>query len=251
MGSRLAGKVALVTAAGQGIGRASALAMAAAGARVIATDINARSLAALAAEGVETRHLNVRDTAAVTAMAADLPDVNVLFNCAGVMAGGTILDCTEEDWAFALDVNLTSMLRTCRAFLPGMIRAGGGSVINMGSVIGGQVAASRQFLQGATKAGVVGLTRSIAADFAGQGIRCNAICPGAIDSPALEDSLHAGRRGDAAAREAARAALVARQPMGRIGRPEEVAQLVVHLASDESSYTTGAVHVIDGGWSNV
>jgi len=241
---RLDGKTVLITAAGQGIGRASALAMAREGARVVATDVNEAALASLAAEGLSVRALNVRDPAAIAAVAADLaPDV--LFNCAGFVASGSILDCDEDQWAFSLDLNLTAMYRMCRAFLPGMLERGTGNIINMASVVSSTIAAPNRFAYGATKAGVLGLTKSIAADFVTRGIRANAICPGTVDSPSLEDRLRA--TGDY---EAARRAFIARQPVGRIGRPEEVAALVVYLASDESGYTTGVAHVIDGGWSN-
>jgi 2-keto-3-deoxy-L-fuconate dehydrogenase len=243
---RLDGKTALVTAAGQGIGRACALMMAKEGARVIATDINEAALVTLIAEGIETRILNVRDPAdiAVTVEASGAPDV--LFNCAGFVAAGTILDCDEEQWAFSMDLNMTAMYRMCRAFLPGMIANGGGSIINMSSVASSIVGVPNRFVYGATKAGVIGLTKSIAADFITKGVRANAICPGTVESPSLEQRLHA--TGDYVA---ARAAFVARQPIGRIGSPEEIAALVVYLASDESSYTTGVTHIIDGGWSNV
>jgi len=241
---RLNGKTALVTAAGQGIGRASALAMAREGARVIATDVNEATLASLAAEGLDVRPLNVRDPAAITQAAAEIaPDV--LFNCAGFVASGTILDCDEAQWAFSLDLNMTAMYRMCRAFLPGMLERGGGSIINMASVASSVIAAPNRFVYGATKAGVIGLTKAISADFIARGIRCNAICPGTVESPSLEERLRA--TGDY---EAARAAFLARQPIGRIGRPEEIAALVVYLASDESAYTSGVAHVIDGGWSN-
>lgn len=243
---RLSGKRVLVTAAGQGIGRASALAMAAEGAAVLATDINAAALEELGAAGLETALLDVRDPAAVNAMAARLGGVDVLFNCAGFVAHGTILDCDEETWAFSVDLNLTAMYRMCRAFLPGMIARGGGSIINMASVVGAILGAPNRFVYGATKAGVIGLTKSIAADFVKQGIRCNAICPGTVDSPSLEGRMRA--MGDY---ETARAAFVARQPMGRIASADEIATLIVYLASDEASFTTGATHVIDGGWSNV
>jgi len=242
---RLTGKRALVTAAGQGIGRASALAMAREGAQVLATDVNAAALATLAAEGLETRVLNVRDPASIAAAVAAAGPLDALFNCAGFVAAGTILDCDEDQWAFSMDLNMTAMYRMCRAFLPGMIANGGGSIINMASVAGSIIAAPNRFVYGATKAGVIGLTKSIAADFVAKGIRCNAICPGTVESPSLDQRLR-----DTGDYDAAKAAFVARQPIGRIGKPEEIANLVVYLASDESSYTTGVAHVIDGGWAN-
>ncbi|MCW1917487.1 SDR family oxidoreductase [Rhodobacter sp. KR11] len=244
MMGRLTGKTALVTAAGQGIGRASALMMAREGAEVIATDINAEALQGL--DGITTRLLNVRDKAAVEAAAAEIGAVDVLFNCAGFVASGTILDCDEDQWAFSVDLNMTAMYRMCRAFLPAMIAAGGGSIINMASVAGSVLAAPNRFVYGATKAGVIGLTKSIAADFIGQGIRANAICPGTVESPSLDQRLR-----DTGDYEAAKRAFIARQPIGRIGRPEEIAALVTYLASDESAYTTGVAHVIDGGWANI
>jgi 2-keto-3-deoxy-L-fuconate dehydrogenase len=243
---RLQGKVCVVTGAGQGIGRASALAMQAEGARVIATDINSKTLGELAAVGIETRLLNVRDAAAVAQIAADLPEANVLFNCAGYVANGTIMDCTEEDWAFSIDLNVTAMFRMCKAFLPGMIENGGGTIVNMASAVGSLIAAPNRFVYGVTKAGVIGLTKAIAADFVTKGIRCNAICPGTVESPSLDERLRA--TGDY---DAARKAFTARQPMGRMASAEEIAHLVVYLASDESAFTTGHAHVIDGGWSNV
>ena len=246
MTDRLKGKRALVTAAGQGIGRASVLAMAREGASVLATDVNPAALESLAAEGLETRVLNVRDPESIAAAVAAAGPVDVLFNCAGFVASGTILDCDEDQWAFSLDLNMTAMYRMCRAFLPGMLERGNGSIINMASVVSAQIAAPNRFVYGATKAGVVGLTKAIAADFVTRGIRCNAICPGTVESPSLEERLRA--TGDY---EAARKAFIARQPIGRIGKADEIAALVVYLASDESSYTTGVAHVIDGGWSNV
>ncbi len=244
---RLEGKRALVTAAGQGIGRASALAMAREGAVVIASDINAETLATLKIEvpEIETRLLDVRDRQAVAAAAEDIGGLDVLFNCVGFVANGTILDCDEDQWAFSLDLNMTAMYRMCRAFLPGMLAKGGGSIINMASAVSSVIAAPNRFVYGATKAGVIGLTKAIAADFITQGIRANAICPGTVESPSLEGRLRA--TGDY---ETARKAFIARQPIGRIGRAEEIAALVVYLASDESSYTTGVAHVIDGGWAN-
>lgn len=245
---RLQGKRCLVTAAGQGIGRASALMMEREGARVIATDINQAALDALHSENgaIETRLLNVRDKAAVEAAAAEIGALDALFNCAGFVANGTILDCDEESWAFSLDLNMTAMYRMCRAFLPAMLDQGGGSIINMASVASSVIAAPNRFVYGATKAGVIGLTKAIAADFITKGIRANAICPGTVESPSLEGRLRA--TGDY---EAAKKAFIARQPIGRIGKADEIAALVTYLASDESAYTTGVAHVIDGGWSNV
>jgi len=242
---RLEGKTCLVTAAGQGIGRASALAMAREGARVIATDVNAEALAELAADGLETRLLDVLDPAAIAAAAAEIGAPDVLFNCAGFVANGTILECSEADWAFSFDLNVTAMFRMIRSFLPAMIAAGGGSIINMSSVASSVIAAPNRFVYGTTKAAVIGMTKAVAADHITQGIRCNAICPATVESPSLEQRLAA--TGDY---EAARAAFIARQPIGRIGKPEEIAALVVYLASDESAYTSGIAHVIDGGWSN-
>ena len=242
---RLNGKTALITAAGQGIGRASALAMAREGARVIATDINETTLADLAGQGIETRVLNVRDPAAITALAADLGRVDVLFNCAGFVANGSILDCDEEQWAFSFDLNVTAMYRMCRAFLPGMIDGGGGSIINMASVASTIIAAPNRFAYGATKAAVIGMSKAIAADFITKGIRCNAICPGTVDTPSLQDRMAA--TGDY---EAGRKAFLARQPSGKLAQAEDIAALVVFLASDEAAFVTGTAHVIDGGWSN-
>ncbi len=242
---RLEGKTCIVTAAGQGIGRASALAMAAQGARVLATDINPDALKALQSEGVETAVLDVCDSTAIAAFRDNNPAPDVLFNCAGFVDNGTILDCDEAAWTRSIDLNVTAMYRMVRAFLPGMISAGGGSIINMASVVSSVIAAPNRFVYGTTKAAVIGLAKAIAADHIGDGIRCNAICPGTVDSPSLHDRLKA--TGDY---EAAHAAFVARQPIGRIASAEEIAHLVVYLASDESSYTTGVAHVIDGGWAN-
>jgi 2-keto-3-deoxy-L-fuconate dehydrogenase len=243
--SRLEGKRCLVTAAGQGIGRASALAMHREGATVIATDINEETLAELSADGLETFVLDVRDPASIEAAVEKAGALDVLFNCAGFVDNGTILDCDDDAWAFSLDLNVTAMFRMMRAFLPGMIETGGGSIVNMSSVASSVIAAPGRFSYGATKAAVIGMTKAVAADFVQQGIRCNAICPGTVESPSLQDRMRA--QGDY---DAARAAFVARQPMGRIGQPEEIAALVVYLASDESAFTTGMAHVIDGGWSN-
>ena len=244
MTDRLRGKRALVTAAGQGIGRASALAMAREGASVLATDVNAAALESLAAEGVETRLLNVRDPASIAEAVAAAGPVDVLFNCAGFVANGTILDCDEDQWAFSLDLNMTAMYRMCRAFLPGMLERGGGSIINMASVASSVIAAPNRFVYGATKAGVIGLTKAIAADFIAKGIRCNAICPGTVESPSLHERLRATGEYDAALK-----AFIARQAMGRLGHADEIAALVCYLAADESGFTTGTEHVIDGGWT--
>ena len=249
---RLRNKRALVTAAGQGIGRASVLAMAREGAEVVATDINPDALAQLsrdaAAEGIaglSTRPLDVCDPAAITALAADIGAPDILFNCAGFVDSGTLLDCDEAAWARSVEINMTGMYRMLRAFVPPMLAAGGGSIINMSSAVSSIIAAPNRFVYGATKAGVIGMTKAVAADFVTQGLRCNAICPGTVQSPSLEDRLAA--TGDY---DAARAAFIARQPMGRVGAAEEVAALVVYLASDESAFTTGHCHIIDGGWSN-
>lgn len=242
---RLNGKTALVTAAGQGIGRASALAMAREGAKVIATDINAAALADLAAQGVETRLLDVRDPAAITAMAADIGRVDVLFNCAGFVANGSILECDDDQWAFSFDLNVTAAYRMCRAFLPAMIEGGGGSIINMASVASSIIAVPNRFVYSSTKAAVIGMTKSIAADFITKGIRCNAVCPGTVDTPSLQERMAA--TGDY---ETGRKAFLARQPTGKLAQAEDIAALVLFLASDESAFVTGTANVIDGGWSN-
>jgi 2-keto-3-deoxy-L-fuconate dehydrogenase len=246
MSGRLAGKIAFLTAAGQGIGRATAIAFADEGAVVWATDINEQLLAGLKNDrpSIRTRRLDVLNAKDSADCAAELGTIDVLFNGAGYVHHGNILDCSEKDWDFSFDLNLKSMYRTCRAFLPNMLKAGKGSIINMSSAASSIKAAPNRFVYGTTKAGVIGLTKAIAADFIRSGIRCNAICPGTVQSPSLEQRIAV--QGDA---EKARAEFVARQPMGRIGRPEEIAALAVYLASDESSYTTGQIHIIDGGFS--
>lgn len=242
---RLAGKTAFVTAAAQGIGRASAEAFAREGARVIASDINETALAELArVKGVQTRRLDVLDKGAVDAMAADVGPIDILFNVAGFVHAGTILDATEEQWEFAFNLNVRSMFRTIRAFLPAMLARGSGSIINISSVVGAPKGVPNRFIYGTTKAAVIGLTKSVAADYIRQGIRCNAICPGTVQSPSLEDRLHA--LGDY---QKARTEFIARQPLGRLGKTEEIAELAVYLASDAAAFTTGQAHIVDGGMS--
>jgi 2-keto-3-deoxy-L-fuconate dehydrogenase len=240
---RLQGKKALVTAAAQGIGRAAAELFAREGAEVWATDIDLDKVKT--ASGCRPARLDVRDDAAVAALAAEIGPLDVLFNCAGFVHAGTILDCDREAWDFSFDLNVTAMYRTIRAFLPGMLEKGGGSIVNMSSVASSLKGVPNRFVYGTTKAAVIGLTKAVAADFVGSGIRCNAICPGTVQTPSLDQRLEA--TGDF---EAAQAAFIARQPMGRLGRPEEIAELALYLASDASAFTTGAVHVIDGGWAN-
>ena len=239
----LAGKTALITAAGQGIGRATVEAFAAAGARVIATDIDTAKLADLAAERVEAHRLDVLDSAAVASLIGGLGRIDVLFNCAGVVHNGTLLEATDADLDFAFNLNVKAMVRTIRAVLPGMLERRDGAIINMSSVASSVKGVPSRFAYSATKAAVIGLTKSVAADYVAQGIRCNAICPGTVDSPSLQERLRAG--GDY---EATRKAFIARQPIGRIGRAEEIAELALYLAT--ATYTTGQIHVIDGGWVN-
>jgi 2-keto-3-deoxy-L-fuconate dehydrogenase len=243
MTGRLQGKVALVTAAARGIGRATVELYVREGARVIATDRDLDALEGL--EGAELRVLDVTDADGVLALAAEIGPVDILANIAGIVHAGTILDCTEEEWDQAVSINMTAMFRIIRAVLPGMLAKGGGAIVNVSSIASSVKGIPNRFAYGATKAGVIGLTKAVAADFVGQGVRCNAICPGTIDTPSLQQRLH--DTGDYAA---AQAAFVARQPMGRLGRAEEIAKLALYLGSDESSFTTGAVHVIDGGWVN-
>ncbi|ALB64397.1 2-keto-3-deoxy-L-fuconate dehydrogenase [Cronobacter condimenti 1330] len=244
----LTGKRVLITAAGQGIGYSSARRFAAAGAEVIASDINVTALNAL--EGITPLQLDVTDAAAITAAAQTLGPLDVLFNCAGVVHSGSILECSEQEWQFALDLNVTAMFHTIRAFLPGMLEKGGGSIINMSSVASSVKGVPNRFAYSTSKAAVIGLTRSVAADYVAQGVRCNAICPGTVDSPSLRSRIAEQARAQGQTEEAVYAAFVARQPVGRIGKPEEIAQLALYLASDASAYTTGTVQIIDGGWSN-
>ena len=250
MTNRLSGKTALLTAAGQGIGRATALAFAREGARVIATDVNEQALAALAREaGVTTTALDVTDAAAIEAVARAHGPVDVLFNCAGHVHAGTVLDSTEQQWAMAVELNVLSMVRLIKALLPGMLAKGSGSIINMASAASSIKGAPNRFVYATTKAAVIGLTKSVAADFVGRGIRCNAICPGTVESPSLRERIAAQAKASGASLAEIEAMFVARQPMGRLGRAEEIAALAVYLASDESAFVTGTTPLIDGGWS--
>ena len=249
MAGRLEGKKTLITAAGQGIGRSTVLAFAREGAHVLATDINPDSLDLLkkefleSATNIETCVLDVNNLQAIQQLAEEKGAVDVLFNCAGFVHHGSILDCGESDWDFSFDLNVRSMYRMIKAFLPVMLESGGGSIVNMSSVASSVKGLPNRFVYGASKAAVVGLTKSVAADFITQGIRCNAICPGTVESPSLEERIEAQGGND----EEVLAAFIARQPIGRIGSPEEIAALAVYLASDESSYTTGVAWSINGG----
>ncbi|PSJ43260.1 SDR family oxidoreductase [Allosphingosinicella deserti] len=243
MSGRLAGKIALITAAAQGIGRASAELFASEGAIVHAVDINEPGLAAL---DCCTAHVaDLTDAAAIQRLRESVGPVDILFNCAGFVHSGTILDCDEDAWAFSNAINVTAMYRTVRAFLPAMVERGCGSIVNMSSIASSVKGIPNRFAYGTTKAAVIGLTKAVAADFVQHGVRCNAICPGTVDTPSLQQRLR-----DTGDYEAARAAFVGRQPMGRLGRPQELAALALYLAGDESAFTTGTVHVIDGGWVN-
>lgn len=242
---RLENKTCVVTAAGQGIGRATVERMASEGARVIATDINETTLAELAQiDGIEARKLNVLDADAITKFAAEVGTADVLFNCAGIVHNGTILEATEDDWDFAFELNAKAQFRMIRAFLPAMLAQESGSIINMSSVAGPITGPVNRFTYSASKAAVAGMTLAIANDYVTKGIRCNAIAPGTVDSPSLHERLRATGEYEAALKD-----FKARQPMGRIGKPEEVAALVTYLASDESGFTTGQIHAIDGGWT--
>lgn len=246
MTGRLQGKTAVITAAGQGMGRATALAFAREGAKVWATDIDANKLDELKdLPGITVKKLDVLDPTQILGFAAEIAAPDILFNCAGYVHNGTILDCEEDAFDFSIALNVRAMYRMIRAFLPGMIANGGGSIVNMASVASSVIAAPNRFIYGTSKAAVIGLTKSVAVDYVGKGIRANAICPGTIESPSLQDRMRA--LGDY---DEARASFVARQPMGRLGTAEEVAELVVYLASNESAFMTGNAIVIDGGWAN-
>lgn len=246
MPDSLEGKTALVTAAGQGIGRASAEALAALGARVVATDIDQAAVEDLAAGSprITAHRLDVLDAAAVEALVGSLPPLQILVNCAGWVHDGTILDCGEAEWDRSFDLNAKAMFRLTKAALPGMLDGGGGSIINIASVVSSLKGAPRRFAYGASKAAIIGMTKAVAADFVREGVRCNAICPGTVESPSLKERLAA--TGDF---DKAHAAFTARQPMGRLGRPEEIAEMVCHLAGDRAAFTTGQAFAIDGGWS--
>ncbi len=249
MSGRLKGKKTLITAAGQGIGRSTVLAFAAEGAHVLATDINPHSLDLLKKEfsefatNIETYLLDVNNLKAIQQLSEENDAFDVLFNCAGFVHHGTVLDCEESDWDFSFELNVRSMYRMIKAFLPAMLKSGGGSIVNMSSVASSVKGLPNRFVYGASKAAVVGLTKSVAADFITQGIRCNAICPGTVESPSLQERIKA----QGGNYEEVLAAFIERQPIGRIGTPEEIAALAVYLASDESSYTTGTAWNIDGG----
>jgi 2-keto-3-deoxy-L-fuconate dehydrogenase len=245
MAGRVEGLTAIVSAAGQGIGRAAALALAAEGAQVLATDIDQGRLAGLTGTArIETATLDVLDGAAISALATERGAPDILFNCAGFVHHGSILDCDEEAFDFSFSLNVRAMYRMMRAFLPGMAARGSGAVINMSSVVSSVIGAPNRVVYGATKAAVIGMTKSAAVDFVARGVRVNAICPGTVDTPSLEDRMRAG--GDY---DTARAAFMARQPTGRFGTAEEVAELVVYLASPAAAFVTGSAIVIDGGWS--
>ena len=248
MAGRLAGKSALITAAGQGIGRATAELFIAEGARVIATDLKPELLNGLA--GGEVRGLDVTDSRAIAALAAELGDIDVLFNCAGYVHDGNIMGCDRAAWDFSFALNVTAMHEMTRAILPGMLRRGRGSIINMASAASSVKGVPNRYAYGASKAAVIGMTKAIAADYVGQGIRCNAICPGTVESPSLQARIASQAEKYEKTLEQVRADFVSRQPIGRVGRPQEIAALALYLASDESSFTTGTVQVIDGGWSN-
>lgn len=242
---RLENKTALITAAAQGIGKSTALMFAENGAKVIATDINEEALAELDGhDSITTHRLDVLDKDAINSLAETVGKVDILFNCAGYVHGGNILECSEKDWDFAFNINVKSMYHMIQAWLPKMIESGGGNIINMSSVASSVKGVPNRFVYTATKAAVLGMTKAIAADFISQNVRCNAICPGTVQSPSLDQRLAEGGN-----YEKAKAEFIARQPIGRIGEPDEIAALVTYLASDESAYTTGTFNMIDGGWT--
>ena len=246
MALRLKGKVAVLTAAAAGIGRATAEAFAAEGARVIATDINLDGLEGLDAE---RRRLDVRSTDAVAEFAREVGPIDILFNCAGFVHHGSVLECSDDDWDFSFDLNVKSMHRMIRAFVPGMLEKGAGSIVNIASGASSVRGIANRYVYGASKAAVVGLTKAVAADFIRRGVRCNAICPGTVESPSLDQRIATLSAQSNQPVETVRKAFVDRQPMGRLGKPEEIAMLAVYLASDESAFTTGQIHLADGGFA--
>jgi 2-keto-3-deoxy-L-fuconate dehydrogenase len=248
MAGRLAGKAAFITAAGQGMGRAAALAFAAEGARVIATDLREELVAQIASEQIGAAKLNVLHAADVAAASLEAGPVDILFNCAGFVHQGTVLEAKDDEWDFAFEINVRAMFRTIKAFLPGMLERGNGSIINMASVASSVKGVPNRFIYATSKAAVIGLTKSVAADYIKSGVRCNCLCPGTIATPSLDERIAANAQ-QAGSVEAARAAFVERQPMGRLGTAEEIAALAVFLASDESRFMTGQALVIDGGFS--
>jgi 2-keto-3-deoxy-L-fuconate dehydrogenase len=247
MAGRLEGKIALLTAAGQGIGRAMAEAFVREGAKVWATDLDRSKLDGIGA--AETRSLDVRSTAAVDALAAETGPIDILVNAAGFVHHGTVLDCTEEQWEFAFDLNVKSMHRTIKAFLPGMLERGGGSIVNISSGASSVKAAPNRYVYGATKAAVIGLTKSVAIDFITKGVRCNCICPGTVQSPSLDQRITTLAAESGKSEAETRRMFVERQPMGRLGTADEIAAAAVYLAADESAFTTGIALIVDGGWS--
>ena len=246
MTNRLQGKTALLTAAAAGIGRATAEAFAREGARIVATDVNLDALQGLPGE---LRRLDVRSTEAVEALAREIGGIDILFNCAGFVHHGSALECSDADWDFSFDLNVKSMHRTIRAFLPGMLAKGGGSIVNVASAASSVRGIPNRYVYGSSKAAVVGLTKAVAADFIKRGVRCNAICPGTVESPSLDARIASLAAGTGQGIDIVQQAFIDRQPMGRLGKPEEIAMLAVYLASDESAYTTGQIHLADGGFA--